>query len=151
MGDPTTDYPWKWSIYQWIDGDTAASGYITDLCDFAISLAQFLQALHALDVDGPLAGLHSFYRGASLTYYDSETRQAISALKDKIDTHAAIEIWETALATTWHDQPVWVHGDISVGNLLVRDGKLSAVIDFGQLSVGDPSCDLAIAWTLFER
>jgi aminoglycoside phosphotransferase (APT) family kinase protein len=86
IGMPTTDYPWIWSIYQWIEGDTAASGHITDLCDFATSLAQFLQALQHIDArDGPLSGLHSFYRGGSLTNYDSETRQAIIALslKDK--------------------------------------------------------------------
>ena len=74
---------------------------------------------------------------------------AIAALKDKIDIDAATEVWEMALATTWRRSPVWVHGDVSVGNLLVQEGCLCGVIDFGQLTVGDPACDLAIAWTLF--
>jgi aminoglycoside phosphotransferase (APT) family kinase protein len=151
IGHPAYGYPWKWSVYQWLEGDTAASGYIADLCDFATSLGQFLLSLHNIDTkDGPLAGLHSFYRGGSLTHYDSETRQAINVLRARIDVQAATEIWEKALSTTWKNPPVWVHGDISAGNLLVKNGQLSGVIDFGQLAVGDPSCDLAIAWTLFN-
>ena len=118
--------------------------------DFALRLARFLIALQSIDSeDGPLPGLHSFYRGGALTIYDAETRQAIVTLKGKIDIDTAIEVWETALMTTWLDAPVWVHGDISAGNLLVQEGQLNAVIDFGQLTVGDPACDLGIAWTLF--
>ncbi len=151
MGIPSNGYPWKWSIYAWLEGDTAATGHIVDLCDFATSLGQFLIALQNIDVkNGPTAGLHSFYRGGSLTNYDMQTRNAILALKSKIDVDIATEIWENAVTTTWKNPPVWVHGDISAGNLLVKDGKLSGVIDFGQLSIGDPSCDLAIAWTLFN-
>lgn len=151
MGKPSNDYPWKWSIYRWLEGETAATGRIDNLVDFAANLAQFLVALQSIDsTNGPAPGLHSFYRGGSLTIYDTETRKAIEALKDKIDVATAIEIWEAALATTWSKKPVWVHGDMSAGNLLVKEGRLSAVIDFGQLAVGDPACDLAIAWTLFK-
>ena len=150
IGEPADGYPWKWSIYRWLNGETAASTQIADMRDFAISLAQFLIALQRIDsTGGPVSGPHSFYRGGSLTIYDTETRQAIAALKGKIDVDAATEIWETALATTWQGSPVWVHGDVSGGNLLVQEGRLSAVIDFGQLSVGDPACDLAITWTFF--
>jgi aminoglycoside phosphotransferase (APT) family kinase protein len=85
-----------------------------------------------------------------LITYDAATRQAIAALKGRIDADAATEVWETALMTTWDRPPVWVHGDVSAGNLLVQAGRLHAVIDFGMLGVGDPACDLAIAWTLFE-
>jgi aminoglycoside phosphotransferase (APT) family kinase protein len=151
MGEPAEGYPWRWSIYRWLEGETAASAPIADLPAFATSLAQFLIALQSIDpTDGPLPGPHSFYRGGALMTYDRETRQAIAALKGKIDVDAATEVWETALATTWHGLPVWVHGDVSAGNLLVKGGRLSAVIDFGQLAIGDPACDLAIAWTLFK-
>lgn len=151
IGEPGEGYPWKWSIYRWLEGNPAASAPIADLCDFAKSLAQFLLALQRIDpTGGPLPGPHSFYRGGELKIYDSETRKAIAALKGKIDANAAIEVWEKALAISWQHSPVWVHGDISPGNLLVQEGSLCAVIDFGQLAIGDPACDLAIAWTFFE-
>ncbi|MBA3814277.1 MAG: aminoglycoside phosphotransferase family protein [Alphaproteobacteria bacterium] len=151
MGEPGEGYPWEWSIYRWIEGNTAAIFPIADLNDFASSLAEFLTALQRIDTtDGLQPGPHNFYRGGPLMTYDGETRQAIASLKDKIDVEAVTGVWETALATTWRDAPVWVHGDVSVGNLLVKEGKLSAVIDFGGLAVGDPACDLAIAWTLFK-
>ncbi len=151
MGQPTQDYPWKWSIYRWLEGETVATANITDLNSLASDLALFLLTLHQIDsTDGPLAGLHSFYRGASLTAYDDEVRRAITILRNKIDIDTAIAIWEAALATTWNKLPVWIHGDISAGNLLTHKGRLNAVIDFGQMAVGDPACDLAIAWTLFN-
>lgn len=151
IGDPADGYPWKWSIYRWIDGDTAAPERIADLGDFAGSLAQFLVALQRIDpTGGPGPGSHNFHRGGSLTAYDAETRRAIALLKGKIDTKAATEVWEAALKTTWDRAPVWIHGDVSAGNLLVKAGRLSSVIDFGMLGVGDPACDLAIGWTLFS-
>lgn len=151
MGEPGEEYPWRWSVYRWIEGETASIGSIADLCQFATSLAEFLNALQRIDVTGgPVAGSHNFYRGGPLSTYDAETRQAILILGDKIDTELATTLWDTALASTWTAPPVWVHGDISAGNLLVKEGKLSAVIDFGGLGIGDPACDLAIAWTLFK-
>ena len=151
LGKPAEGYPLKWSIYRWIEGDTAASGQIADLCEFAASLARFLIALQCIDPrDGPLPGLHSFHRGGALKVYDTEVTQACVLLKDKINTETAMKIWEEALKSKWEKKAIWVHGDISAGNLLVREGYLSGVIDFGQLAIGDPACDLAIAWTLFE-
>lgn len=151
MGNPTNNYPWPWSIYHWIYGETAASATINDLPTFAEDLAQFLVALQQVDTTGgPPAGEHNFYRGGALTHYDAQTKQAIELLKDTIDSRIATAIWNNALATSWNKPPVWVHGDVSAGNLLVRDGKLSAVIDFGGLAIGDPACDLAVAWTFFD-
>ncbi|HHT9950389.1 TPA: aminoglycoside phosphotransferase family protein [Legionella pneumophila] len=149
-GMPGEGYPWKWSIYRWLEGETIVSANLSNLNEIAKDLATFLTAFHQIDSSGgPKPGPHSFYRGGDLKIYDPETRQAIDYLKGKIDTDHATEIWETALNTSWQNTPVWVHGDISAGNLLVKNGKLCAVIDFGQLSVGDPACDLAITWTLF--
>ena len=122
-----------------------------DLSDFAARLAEFLLAFHRVDPSGgPLPGPQNFYRGGPLSVYDAETRQALATLKNKIDGETAIEVWESALSTSWENPPVWVHGDISLGNLLVKEDHLSAFIDFGQLAVGDPACDLVIAWTFFE-
>ena len=150
IGEPADGYPWKWSVYRWIEGETAAPERIGDLNDFATGLAEFLIALQRIDpTDGPRPGPHNFYRGGSLTTYDAETRQAIAVLKGKLDTEAATEVWDMALKATWDHPPVWLHGDVSAGNLLIQDGRLSAIIDFGMVGVGDPACDLSIAWTLF--
>lgn len=152
MGKPSKEYPWHWSIYKWLEGNTASIERINDINQFAIALAKFLIALQQCDViDGPLAGEHNFYRGGNLSVYDGETREAIRVLGSKIDTKTVTEIWEASLASTWQQPPVWIHGDIAIGNLLVNNGRLSAVIDFGQLGVGDPACDLAIAWTFFTN
>lgn len=152
LGHPTNEYPWKWSIYRYLEGNNAAQSPPSNLSDFAKSLAQFLVALQHIDgTGGPPPSPDNFYRGGYLRVYDAQTRQAIHALKDRIDTHTATKVWEAALETSWQHTPVWVHGDISLGNLLVQNGKLSAVIDFGQLAVGDPACDLSIAWTLFKE
>lgn len=150
LGKPEFGYPWNWSIYSWLEGETATTAPLPDLNRFASGLADFLRALQRIDsFGGPLPGPHSFYRGGSLEIYDAETRQALALLKDQVDTDACLKIWEIALSTNCSSH-VWVHGDISPGNLLVQEGQLSAVIDFGQLTVGDPACDLAIAWTFFN-
>ena len=152
MGAPSDEYPWPWSIYHWLPGETASLERIADLDRFAVDLARFLAALERIAAtDGPPPKPHNFYRGGPLTTYDDETRRSITALGDIIDGGAATEAWEAALAAIWGGQPVWVHGDITAGNLLVEDGQLSAVIDFGCSGVGDPACDLAIAWTLFDE
>jgi aminoglycoside phosphotransferase (APT) family kinase protein len=150
QGRPGEGYPWPWSVYRWLDGETATDERIGDLEEFAAAVAGFLVALQRIDaVDGPPPGQHNFWRGGPLTVYDGETRAALAALEGEVDTVAAAEVWETALAAEWCGEPVWFHGDIAWGNLLVRDGRLAAIIDFGTSGVGDPSCDLAIAWTLF--
>ena len=151
MGVPAEFYPWPWSVYLWLAGETAATARIADLRRFAVAVAQFLAALQRIDTaDGPPPGPHNFFRGGPLTVYDAETRQAIASLGGEIDAGAATAAWDTALAAAWRGPSVWVHGDVAAGNLLVEDGCLSAVIDFGTSGVGDPACDLTIAWTLFE-
>ena len=151
MGVPADDYPWHWSVYSWIEGETAKRERIADLSQFAADLAGFLVALKRVDpTGGPAPGQHNFFRGGPLAVYDGETRRAITALGNRIDASLVSAVWEAALAANWRGPPVWFHGDVSWGNLLVEAGRLSAVIDFGTSGVGDPSCDLAIAWTLFE-
>ena len=151
MGVPADGYPWHWSVYRWLDGENATIERIADLHPFAATLAEFLIALQRIDATGgPPPGPHNFYRGGPLTIYDDETRQAIAALDGKIDTDAVTAVWEAALAAAWRGSPVWLHGDVSAGNLLVKGGRLTAVIDFGCSGVGDPACDLTIAWTLLS-
>ena len=150
-GKPGEGYPFHWSINRWLHGETASLERIADLRVFAADLAGFLVALQSVDArGGPPAGAHSFFRGGSLATYDEETRRSIDALAGRIDGVRARAVWEVALATTWTRDPVWFHGDVAAGNLLVEDGRLVAVIDFGTSGVGDPACDLVIAWTMFS-
>lgn len=150
-GEPSEAFPYPWSIYGWLPGEPAKRERIGEIAQFADDLANFLNALRQADADGgPLPGRHNFWRGGSLAIYDDETRQAFKVLAGKIDIEAATAIWERALGTRWQGAPVWFHGDIAWGNLLVAGGRLSAIIDFGTSGIGDPACDLAIAWTLFS-
>ncbi len=151
MGVPADGFPWHWSVYRWLEGENATIERIDDLHRFATTLARFLAALQQIDpAGGPPPGPHNFFRGGPLAIYDTETRDAIAALHSKIDSDAVTVVWEEALKATWHGTPVWLHGDLNAANLLVRRGRLSAVIDFGCSGVGDPACDLTIAWTLFS-
>jgi aminoglycoside phosphotransferase (APT) family kinase protein len=150
-GVPACGFPRPWSVYRWLEGEPATVERIANLVEFAAELAGFLDALYRIDPSGgPPPGMHNFFRGGPLTTYDAETRNAIADLGDEIDTDGAREVWEAALGATWHGSPVWVHGDVGAANLLVDKGRLSAVIDFGGLAVGDPACDLTIAWTFFS-
>jgi aminoglycoside phosphotransferase (APT) family kinase protein len=151
LGAPGGGYPWPWSIYGWLDGEQARADRVCDPGRFAADLAGFLVALRSIDArDGPAAGPHNFHRGGPLSSCDAETRRSIGALADEIDVTAVTEVWDTALESLWQGPPVWVHGDVAEGNLLVKEGRLSAVIDFGCAGVGDPSCDLVIAWTFLD-
>ena len=151
LGRPADDFSRSWSIYRWIDGEPASEAPITDSTQFAGDLARFLSALYAIDPsDGPPPGPHNFFRGGPLDTYDAQVREAIEVLTGTIDVDATLETWEAALATRWDRPPVWVHGDVAPSNLLVADGRLHAVIDFGCTAVGDPACDLVMAWTFFE-
>ncbi|MGA8117731.1 MAG: aminoglycoside phosphotransferase family protein [Actinocatenispora sp.] len=149
-GEPGEGYPYHWSVRRWLDGETASLDRIGDLPGFAVSVAEFILALQRVDTtDGPPAGAHSFYRGAPPAHYDDETRRSLRALTGRIDTDRATAVWDAALKNTWDRPPLWFHGDIAHGNLLLRNGQLAAVLDFGTSGVGDPACDLVIAWTLF--
>jgi aminoglycoside phosphotransferase (APT) family kinase protein len=150
-GVPGEGYPFHWSINRWLHGETASLDRIADLTAFAVGLAGFLTALQGVDAStGPPAGAHSFFRGAALDTYDEDTRRSISSLAARIAGDQALSVWAAALSTTWSRDPVWFHGDVAAGNLLVDAGRLVAVIDFGTSGVGDPACDLVIAWTMFS-
>jgi len=147
-GRPGQGYPWCWSIYRWIDGEPASAARVADEASFARELARFLVALHRIPADGgPGPGVLNFHRGGSLMVYDAQVREAICRLASQAERRRVQQLWDIACSSRWGRRPVWVHGDFAPGNLLVSDGRLRAVIDFGQLGTGDPACDLAIAWT----
>lgn len=153
VGEPAFGYPWHWSVYGWLDGATATAANVTDRVAFARDVAGFIKALQSVDArGGPPPGRHNFLRGAlPMQAYGEEARRSVDALRGEIDVAGAHAVLDTALAAEADTgPPVWVHGDIAAGNLLVRNGRLSAVIDFGCIAVGDPSCDLVLAWLFLD-
>ena len=147
-GRPAEGYPFDWSVYEWLPGQNA-NGTLDDLDQAAVDLAAFVRALRSVDTSGahprPPRG-----RGGPLAEGDDGVRQSVEQLSDRIDAAAALGSWQESLnAPAWDGPDVWVHGDLLPGNLLVVDGRLSAVIDFGGLNVGDPACDLQPAWNVF--
>lgn len=153
VGKATASFPYPWSIYSWIDGISVDQATLSeeDLGQLANDLAEFLRELHTIPiVQAPLPGLHNYWRGDHIRVYDRQAREQILELSRYIPVATALNIWECALQTQWQEFPVWVHGDFAAGNILMKEGKLCAVIDFGCMGVGDPACDLVIAWTLFR-
>jgi aminoglycoside phosphotransferase (APT) family kinase protein len=153
QGMPDENMPWKWFIYEWIEGADASVATVNEPNQDAIILAQFLTALHSLDsLGGPAPGEHNFYRGEPLINRDAATRYAIETLQDTFDKDKMINAWERAVqAPVWNNVPCWIHGDLLPTNILVHQGRVSAVIDFGGLGVGDPACDLLVAWSYLSH
>ena len=118
----------------------------------AVQLADFLNALQAIaPSNGPLPGEHNFFRGVSPMVYNAETRSSLDNLEAYIDVDRAVSLWKLAIRSKWNKKPVWVHGDFSAGNIHIKNDQLAGVIDFGDMAVGDPSCDLVIAWTFLKE
>jgi len=152
-GRPEFGYLWPWSIYRWIEGEdlNETTHQMLDKNELAGCVGQFLKDLQRQDASGgPVPSQKNFFRGGSLRHYDVDTRLYIESLTDVIPSRIALSIWNQALTTSWHSDPVWVHGDLEPSNILVRENKLVAVIDFGGCAVGDPACDLVMAWTYFD-
>ena len=150
IGKPSADYPYPFSIYKWLSGKSINLLMLTvqEKERLAFDLAKFLKELQAItDVEGPEPGQHNWWRGDHISVYDKGAREQITELAEVIDVTRALALWDHACATKWNKQPVWIHGDFAIGNILMDGEKLSAVIDFGGAAVGDPACDLVIAWT----
>ena len=152
LGKPSKLLDHPWSINTWLKGQAVTSENITSQEQFAKALAQFLTELATIVSPPQLqAGAHNFYRGGDLAVYAEQTQNSLKSLNSRIDTTIFQKIWVRALKSRWNKSDVLVHGDIAVGNLLVENGQLSAVIDFGCLGAGDPACDLVMAWPFFNK
>lgn len=149
VGEPGEGYPWRWSVVRWLDGE-AAEPQRLDLPAAARDLAGLVRALHAVPTDGGPAKTGTA-RGASLRGLDAPIRGVLHELRHELDVAVVAQRWGQAVeADVWAGDPVWIHGDLQPGNLIARDRRLTAVIDFGGLGVGDPAPDLAPAWNLFD-
>jgi aminoglycoside phosphotransferase (APT) family kinase protein len=145
QGTPTEDYPHPWSVCQWVPGANPVVGDLADPDRLAVELAAFVTALRRVDpADVPTSG-----RGVPLAVRDAPTRAAIAASDGLVDIAAVTGIWDDVLRVpVWSGPTAWMHADLSPGNLLVQDGRLTAVIDWGAAGVGDPTVDLIVAWNL---
>lgn len=147
-GNPTSYYPWPWFISNWIEGSNPSVNQLPNSNEWIDDLILFIEKLHEINItNGPPS-----QRGIPLKKRDLETRKAIKQLEGIIDTESITLLWETFLKIAdWDKPPVWVHGDLSPGNLLLYKERLNAVIDFGLMGIGDPACDLIIAWNLLPK
>ncbi|MFE1764261.1 aminoglycoside phosphotransferase family protein [Streptomyces angustmyceticus] len=148
-GEPAEGYPWPWSVYRWLAGTNPEAGALDEAVPLAGDLAGFVATMRSLTLPGAPAA----HRGGPVASLDASTRAAIEELRgipqEGVDCDAATAVWEEALRAPDHDgPPVWLHADLMPGNLLVDGGRLTSVIDFGCLGVGDPACDLFPAWNL---
>lgn len=145
-GAPDAEFPWPWCIFRWLPGEPPMPGRLEEPMLLAADLVRFIDSLHRIDAtDGPASE-------QSLLIHDRAVRDDIAMLGDEVDGRGLVAVWETVLgAPEWDGPPRWLHGDLSAGNMLVIDGRLSAVIDFSALGVGDPASDLRVAWTILPR
>lgn len=151
LGTPSNNYPFPWSINRYIEGETVSERNVPDKKRLAGEISGFLRELQRINTEGaPVAGKHNFYRGANPAVYHNQVEKALQERKKDVPVQKIRAVWERAVASEWGKPPVWIHGDIAPGNLLVKDGRLCGVIDFGIMGIGDPACDYAMAWTFFD-
>ncbi|GLZ36636.1 hypothetical protein Acsp05_02610 [Actinokineospora sp. NBRC 105648] len=145
VGEPSALFGHTWTITRWVEGDPADHSPITRT-DAADTLAGFLKALHR---PAPAQAPANPVRGIPLAGMREGFTSALTVLADDTSADAARETWEKAVAApAWHAAPRWLHGDLHPANVVVRDGTLAGVIDFGELCAGDPATDLSAAWIL---
>jgi aminoglycoside phosphotransferase (APT) family kinase protein len=153
LGRPTEEFPHHWAICRWLKGENAFVRPATDLNESARVLARFVRSLHQAPVEGDTSLIATTSgRGVDLIHRDSATRDAIKTCEGLADTATLTALWDDALAAPeWSGRSLWLHGDIHVGNLLTERGRITGMIDWGCLGLGDPACDLMVAWSMLDR
>ena len=146
-GQPGEGFPWSWSITAYLPGQVAGRTPPADPAAAAVTMGRFLAVLHEPAPDDAPANP---FRGIPLAERDENFTRILAVLGDQIDQRVSRGLWARARDTEpWEGPPLWLHGDLHPANILVHDGALSAVIDFGDITAGDPATDLAVAWMLF--
>jgi aminoglycoside phosphotransferase (APT) family kinase protein len=148
VGSPTADYPWSWSVGRWLPGQSAAEAPPSDQCAAAVALGAFVRAMHR---PAPSDAPENPFRGVALVARAAAVGGRVASLGSRVDAARILATWDRLVATpSWAGAPLWLHGDLHPSNMLTLHGELSAVIDWGDLTAGDPATDLAIAWMLFD-
>ena len=146
VGLPGQGFPWSWSVVPWLTGQPAVVEPPHDAAAAAVTLATFVCALHR---PAPDDAPRNPVRGVPLADRAAAVHARTTDLDGLVNRTAVLDLWEKVVGTpTWSGPPLWIHGDLHAGNVLVDRGRISAVIDFGDLTAGDPATDLSIAWTL---
>jgi aminoglycoside phosphotransferase (APT) family kinase protein len=146
IGTPSGQFPWSWSITPWFQGETALRHPPQDPEAAAVALGQFLRALHH---PAPADAPHNPWRSVALPQRAASFLEHLQLLEGSADQQSALSLWKHAVsAPPWPGPPVWIHGDLHPGNLVIAGGRLRAVVDFGDLCAGDPATDLSVAWML---
>lgn len=149
VGRPSAAYPWSWSIVRWVDGTPGDQVATFGADEVARQVGAFLHALHR---PAPDEAPHNPFRGVALAERTATFEERLAALAAEVDAPSLREVWNAALdAEPWTEPPVWIHGDLHPANLLFAEGRLVAVLDFGDLCAGDPATDLAAVAMLLPR
>jgi aminoglycoside phosphotransferase (APT) family kinase protein len=147
-GRPSDNYPLPWLICSFLEGQNLMEGNSLDYSQAAVDLGNFVAAMQKIDAKGG----PKCRRGQPLAMRNQEMQESIPLMSDLYDTTLLTSVWERALKEpTWEEDPVWIHGDLHAGNLLVENGRVTAVVDFGLAGIGDPASDLMLAWTLLTQ
>lgn len=164
IGEPGPDFPWPWSVVRFLPGAPAADTPPADFRQAAADIGTFLGALHRPAEDdaptpdipvNPVRGVplarraETFAENLAVIAAETAVDTTVDTIGAAIDTAAIQSRWDAALATPeWDGPPLWLHGDPHPANILVAEGRISAVIDFGDITAGDPATDLSLAWML---
>jgi len=153
VGRPGDGYPFVWAVVRWLPGADALTAGIGSMRDAAATLGRFVAELRRIDTaDMPAPGSDGFIRGLPLIGRDDTFRTALAQCDGLVDVEVMTELWEDALAAPdWDGPPVWLHADLLPTNLLVQDGRLAGVLDFGAMATGDPAYDVTPAWHVLDR
>jgi aminoglycoside phosphotransferase (APT) family kinase protein len=148
-GRPEPEFPHSWSVVNWIDGQDASAAAVSDWAEAARNLGLFVRALRAVEPGGGrICGPANGFRGSPLSTRDGWIRTCFDSVSDMFARQALHAAWVEALAApVWDKEPVWIHGDIHAANIVVNNGGVVSIVDFGLAALGDPACDLALAWS----
>jgi len=144
-GNPSSDYPLPWLVCNFLEGKNLMEGNSLDYNQAAVDLGNFVAAMQKVNAKGG----PKCRRGQPLAMRNQEMQESIPLMSDLYDTSLLTDIWKRALKeSVWKKGPVWIHGDLHAGNLLAKNDRITAVVDFGLAGIGDPASDMMLAWTL---